>query len=206
MQPPFPGMDPYLEAPSLWPDVHGSLAFAIREQLQPQLSPRYTAVLTPYVAFETIEIAPVRFIVPDVGVLERDVASSEVAVTAIAPPPLTGTVAMDIPTRYHRIEIRTVGDEALVTAIELLSPVNKRPGIDGAEAYDRKRREVLRSDAHLLEIDLLRAGRRPALITPLPDAPPSFIFLSRVERRPQIGIWPLSLRKPIPLLPVPLRA
>src|SRR3712207_6918114 len=53
---------------------------------------------------------------------------------------------------------------------ELLSPVNKRPGAEGADAYDRKRREILRSEAHLLEVDLLRGGRRPALMTSLPDA------------------------------------
>ncbi len=205
MQPPFPGMDPYLEAPDLWPDVHASLAFAIRDQIQPRLSPRYTAALIPYIAFEAIEIAPVRLAVPDVGILERDLPGPVGAATAIAPAPLTGIVAMEAPTRYQRIEIRAVGGDTLVTVIELLSPVNKRPGAEGADAYDRKRREILRSDAHLLEIDLLRPGRRPALTTPLPDAP-YFIFLSRIERRPLVEIWPLSLREPLPVVPVPLRS
>lgn len=171
MEPPFPAMDPYLEAPLLWPDVHSSLALAIREQIQPALSPRYAAVITPYVTFETIELAPLRAVVP---------------------------------TRYARIEIRTVGTETLVTVIELLSPVNKRPGSDRVDAYERKRRELFRSEAHLLEIDLLRNGRRPALLTPLPDAP-YFIFLSRAEHRPQIEIWPLLLQEPFPVVPVPLR-
>src|SRR5438477_12694030 len=40
---PFPGMDPYLEAPDLWPGVHLDLLFAITEDLQPQLVPRYVA-------------------------------------------------------------------------------------------------------------------------------------------------------------------
>lgn len=52
MELPFPGMDPYLEATSLWPDVHSRLAVVICEQLQPLLSPRYIAVLTPYTAIE----------------------------------------------------------------------------------------------------------------------------------------------------------
>lgn len=34
-------MDPYLEHPSLWPDVHNSLVVAIRDELAPQLAPRY---------------------------------------------------------------------------------------------------------------------------------------------------------------------
>jgi hypothetical protein len=197
-------MDPYLETPSLWPDVHAALALALRTQLQRQISPRYAAVLVPYTAFETIDVTTVRAMVPDIGVVERDQTPQPTASVAIAPAPLTGLTTLDLPTRYSRIEIRTLGDEALVTAIEILSPVNKRPGADGAEAYDRKRRELLRSDAHLLEIDLLRAGRRPSLATPLPPNP-YFVLLSRVELRPQVAIWPLSLRDPIPLLPVPLR-
>ena len=60
MEPPFPGMDPYLEAPSLWPDVHHELITLFRDQLQAQLSPRYRAVITPYVLFESLEIALVR--------------------------------------------------------------------------------------------------------------------------------------------------
>lgn len=204
MEPPFPGMDPYLEAPSLWPDVHSSLALALRSQLQRQISPRYVAVLVPYTAFETIDITAVRAIIPDIDVVERDLTPQPGLGVTIAPAPLTGITTMELPTQYARIEIRTLGEEALVTAIEILSPVNKRPGLDGADAYERKRGEILRSDAHLLEIDLLRAGRRPRLETPLPPNP-YFVFLSRAEQRPRVAIWPLTLCDPIPLLPVPLR-
>lgn len=201
----FPGMDPYLEAPALWPDVHHELSSAIRNQIQPMLSPRYIAAIEPYVAMETIEIVPVRRVVPDVAVIERErVGNAGSVATAIAPAPLTGTVALEFPTRYQRIEIRTVDDGTLVTAIEILSPVNKRPGTDAADVYERKRREIFNSGAHLLEIDLLRGGRRPALLEPLPEAP-YFIFLSRADRRPVIEIWPLSLQKPIPVVPVPLQ-
>lgn len=72
MEPPFPGMDPYLETPSMWPDVHSSIISAIRDQLQSSLVPNYRAVITPYVAFESLEIAPVRMVVPDVGIFERE--------------------------------------------------------------------------------------------------------------------------------------
>lgn len=204
MEPPFPGMDPYLETPALWPDVHAALAFALRSQLQRQIAPRYAAVLVPYTAFETIDVTTTRAMIPDLGVVERDRTPLPATGATIAPAPLTGLTTLDLPTRYSRIEVRTVGDEALVTAIEILSPVNKRPGVDGAEAYERKRREILRSDAHLLELDLLRAGQRPRLETPLPPNP-YFVFLSRVERRPEVAIWPLTFWDAIPLLPVPLR-
>jgi hypothetical protein len=205
MQPPFPGMDPYLEATGLWPDVHSSLIYAFRDQIQAQLNPHYTAVITPYVAFESLEIAPVRLAaVPDIGILERDVLDTGGAAVAIGAAPLTMPAIMEVPTRYARLEIRTVGDEVLITAIELLSPANKRSGAEGADAYEKKRQELFRSEAHLLEIDLLRNGRRSQTARPLPNNP-YFVLLSRAERRPRLEVWPLSLRTPIPRVPVPLR-
>jgi hypothetical protein len=194
MELPFPGMDPYLEAPSLWPDVHHRLISTIGDQIQGNLTPGYRAVITPYAVFESIEIAPVRRVVPDVAVVEREpLGRRGGAAAAVEAAPLTLPAVMTVPVEYARIEIRTVRDQVLVTAIELLSPANKRPGLDGADAYEKKRQEIFSSTAHLLEIDLLRAGTRPQVARPLP-AVPYFIFLSRVERRPNIEIWPLSLR------------
>ncbi|RRR74417.1 MAG: DUF4058 family protein [Candidatus Viridilinea halotolerans] len=210
MQPPFPGMDPYLEQPSLWPDVHHRLISAIGDQLQAKLSSGYRAVITPYVSFESIEIAPVRRVVPDVALVARGPfaapGGSAVAVAApeVAEAPLHLPAFMTVPVEYARIEIRTVRDQVLVTALELLSPANKRPGADGADAYEQKRQEIFSSTAHLMELDLLRGGRRPQVARPLPDAP-YFIFLSRMEHRPQLEIWPLALDAAIPVVPVPLR-
>ncbi len=115
---------------------------------------------------------------------------------------------MAIPTRYARLEIRSVDGETLITAIELLSPVNKRPGYKlsaGAEEYAKKREEIVQSSAHLLEIDLLRNGVRPVQLQRLPDLP-YFVFLSRAEQRPDLAIWPIALRQPLPVVPVPLRS
>ncbi len=141
---PFPGMDPYLEAPSLWADVHHRLITVLCDQIQAQLGPRYTAVITPYVAFESLEIAPVRLAADrDIGLLEHDATDGASSAVAITPAPLITTAVMEIPTRYARLEVRTVGDETLVTAIELLSPANKRPSADGADAYEKKRQRVL---------------------------------------------------------------
>jgi hypothetical protein len=43
MRPPFPGMDPWLEHPAIWPDVHNSLITAIRDELVPRIAPKYYA-------------------------------------------------------------------------------------------------------------------------------------------------------------------
>src|SRR5262249_31000803 len=37
----FPGMDPYLEDPLLWPGVHHAMIVYIRDHLRPTLRPRY---------------------------------------------------------------------------------------------------------------------------------------------------------------------
>src|SRR5881396_2152160 len=65
----------------------------------------------------------------------------------------------DIPTPipHVTIEIRDTAHRQLVTAIEVLSPTNKRG--DGRQEYLAKRRRILLSTAHLLEIDLLRQGQ-----------------------------------------------
>ena len=208
MPSPFPGIDPYLEAPELWEDVHANLATEIRAQLQPQLVPRYVAVLTPYVTYEDIIISEPAVIKPDVAVMQQGEALPATIAAAVAvPAPILGVTAIaepEVPAKAQRIEIRTVGDRSLVTVIEILSPSNKRPGTESFEAYQRKRRDLLRSDAHLLEIDLLRRGVRWPLETPLPDAP-GFAFLSRAAQRPTVAIWPLTFRDPLPPIPVPLR-
>jgi hypothetical protein len=208
MDAPFPGMDPYLELPSLWPDVHASLIGTIRDQLQQQIVPKYFAQITPYVALEQLSIeAPRRSLVPNVAIYERDMPHGSTLVAVAHAPPLVGVALMEVPTRYARIEIRALSDERLVTVIEVLSPVNKRPGPDGADGYEKKRQELMNNGIHLLELDLLRAGRRPLLGRPEKLPPqPYFAFLSRVERWPEIAIWPCSLQKPLPNLPVPLRA
>ncbi|MGQ9875451.1 MAG: DUF4058 family protein [Chloroflexus sp.] len=204
MELPFPGMDPYLEQPALWPDVHARLISAMCDAIQEQLGPAYIALITPYIALESIEIAPTRqAFVPDIGVLHDDPADTGTATATITPAPLTLPVQMTVPTRYARIEIRAVVQQTLITAIELLSPANKRPGLDGADAYEKKRQELFASSVHLLEIDLLRGGIRPQLARPLP--PTAYcVFLSRAYRRPLVDVWPIALSDPLPVLPVPL--
>ena len=41
MENPFPGMNPYLEQPDLWHQVHNRLIVAIADNLTPQIVPQY---------------------------------------------------------------------------------------------------------------------------------------------------------------------
>jgi hypothetical protein len=101
------------------------------------------------------------------------------------------------------IEIRDVARRELVTAIEILSPTNKRG--EGYREYLDKRQRILLSAAHLVEIDLLRSGQRVPMQQSLPPAP-YFVFVGRAERRPIVDVWPIQLADRLPQIPIPLLA
>jgi hypothetical protein len=97
--------------------------------------------------------------------------------------------------------ILDVAKRKVVTVIEFLSPTNKR-GLE-REKYLRNRERILLSSAHLLEIDLLRKGKRVPMGDQLPTAD-YFVMLSRVGNRPLTDVWPIALDQPLPIVPVPL--
>ena len=207
MPSPFPGMDPYIEDPEIWSDFHGDLAGEIRATLNTRIQPRYVARLTPLVTYEEVEISQARAIRPDVGVWRPRPREDEDGVpeasSVVTKAPVESSVPIELPLRLFSIEIRDTGSLQLVTAIEILSPVNKWPGHEAFESFRRKRRGLLRSDAHLLEIDLLRRGERPPLERPVPSAP-YYVVVSRADRRPIVEVWPIQLQDKLPVVPVPL--
>jgi hypothetical protein len=205
MPSPFPGMDPYIEASDIWSDFHGDLAAEMRAELNRVLQPRYVARLTPHVTYDIVEIAERHNIRPDIGVWQPQppsgAATSEMAV--ITAMPVESVVAIELPLRLYTVEVRETDTLRLVTSIEILSPVNKRPSHEAYHDYQRKRRALLRSETHVLELDILRSGERPRLERPVPPAP-YYVTLSRVNRRPYVDVWPIQLWEKLPVLPVPL--
>jgi len=205
MPSPFPGMDPSIEDPEVWSDFHGSLAEEISAALNQVLQPRYVARLTPRVTYEVVEIGERHSVRPDVGVWQPQPAFEQAGggAAVVTAAPVESAVPMELPLRLYTVEVRETAGLRLVTAIEVLSPVNKRPGHEAYHDYLRKRRELLRCDAHLIEIDLLRGGQRPPLERPVPPSP-YYVTLSRAGRRPYVEVWPVQLRERLPVLPVPL--
>ncbi len=201
MPAPFPGMDPYLEG-ELWQEFHETLANAIRAQLVPRLAPKYVALLAKRHTLDRPALgvfdAPPRIVAPD----------ARPGTTATVPLSGTGGIAapaVELPSFLEvpqlSVEIRDVAGRRLVTVIEILSPANKHG--DGAREYRDRRTDLLRTQAHLLELDLLRGGARIALAGEPPPAP-YYVYLSRGQRRPFTEIWPVGLRERLPVVPVPL--
>ncbi|HYN87950.1 MAG TPA: DUF4058 family protein [Ardenticatenaceae bacterium] len=205
MPSPFPGMDPYVEG-HLWPDVHQRLAAEIGRQLGPKLRPRYVARLAVSVFTDAEPEVEVGIMYPDVEVLKaaagnRGEATPRVASAAPLPPTLTIPIVPAIEVRLIAVEIRDAAGNQLVTSIEILSPVNKR-GV-GLAQYQEKRRRLYAAGVHLLELDLLRRGRR-ALTHPRVPTCAYLIALTRAGSG-RTGLWPLQIQDPLPELPVPLR-
>jgi Protein of unknown function (DUF4058) len=105
--------------------------------------------------------------------------------------------------REGYLEIRDMGTGEVITAIEVLSPTNKRAG-KGREAYITKREEILSSSTHLVEIDLLREGVPMPIVENLPRSHYR-ILVSRSEQRPRGNLYAFNLQQPIPSITLPLR-
>lgn len=198
---PFPGIDAYLEGP-LWRSVQHNLVEEIARQLAPQLRPKYLALTNQRVIVTTpdeLELGGQQVRVPDVGVFQAGGLSATGSAAIAAPLVLDALLPESISQTF--VEIRDVAQRKLVTAIEVLSLTNKRG--DGLEEYRKKRREMLTSPSHFLEIDLLRTGDRFPVVGVLPSVP-YFVFLSRADRRPRLEVWPIALEQPLPKVNVPL--
>ena len=99
--------------------------------------------------------------------------------------------------------IEPAAGNRIVTAIEVMSPDNKRPG-PGREFFLRKRAELSRAGAHLVEIDLLRDGERGLEIVP-DEAQGKIVDVSRwhyvvtVTRRPRYcEYYPATVHERLP--------
>lgn len=202
---PFPGMDPYLES-YLWGDAHSRLANEISDRLAPLIEPHYVARLATRLVKGYLEPGEITVLYPDVEVVRSPRPASappgpSTASATITPPTLVLSAPLLVETPVTSVEIRDVAGNTLVTAVEILSPVNKRA--PGLSEYQAKREAVLSANAHLLEIDLLRRGKRPLAPHDLPPTP-YFVFLTRASRPYRVETWAIRLQDSLPVIPVPL--
>ncbi len=203
---PFLGMDPYLEAPELWSEVHSLLIVALADDLSEQLSDAYRVAIETRTYFsESDESLMVG--IPDVSIVSQQTQPTTETAPATAVMPRTVTVPMAEEVQERYLEIRDVRSGAVVTALELLSPKNKRAG-EGRRAYEKKRYQVLASLTNLVEIDLLRGGK------PLPVNRSGnsrerqgcySILVSRSDFRPRAELYEFGLRQQIPPFSLPLK-
>ncbi|MEC4818054.1 MAG: DUF4058 family protein [Scytonema sp. PMC 1069.18] len=201
---PFPGMNPYLENPELWSEVHHLLIGIIAETLNLQLLPKYRVAIEKRV-YQMYGEDSLFVGIPDVTVGRSKTATTEPSNVAVAAPPSTPisvTIPMPMEFREGYLEVQEMATKQVVTVIEVLSPTNKRSG-KGRDAYEQKRREVLLSQTHLVEIDLLRGGE-PMPVSGNSSQGDYRILVSRGDRRPRADLYVFNLPDKIPLFPLPL--
>jgi Protein of unknown function (DUF4058) len=216
MPSPFPGMDPYLEHPSRWSEVHSRLITAIANGLEKRLSDAYFISVEKRVYQLTSDDA-VLIGIPDTTLAtfsrsapaspQEDGSDSEAATTATLEPTaayLTVTLPIPMEVRESYLEVRDIETGDVITAIELLSPVNKRSG-EGRRIYELKRQAILGSQTHFIEIDLLRAGSPMAMLGTR-EATDYRLLVSRSNERPRAQLYGFNIEQPIPIIPVPLRS
>jgi hypothetical protein len=200
MPSPFPGMDPYLEARWLWPDVHNSLVGVIRDSLVPQVAPAYYVAIEERTYIAPVEPAPPRR--PDIALVatrSREAAGGVATLAGVVPTTVTLPLYETIRETY--LEVREVGTHAVVTVIELLSPTNKVGS--GRGEYAEKRAQVLQTATSLVEIDLVREGE-PMEMDPRPEDLYRILVSPSWERR-LARLWAFRLWSLLPDVPVPLR-
>ena len=208
MPSPFPGMDPYLEVATEWSSFHSALIAEIARQLNVGLPPNYAARIEAQIY---VVPADERYS-PDVTVYESPRPQSRGG-TALAEKPqvrepeIIPALEEERTVRFVQI-IRMKPAREIVAVIELLSPANKRAYSKGRETYERKQQRILSSDAHFLEIDLLREGEYTI------SAPQSnvreagtfdyLISLSQSDYRANFYVWRLQLSETLPCFALPL--
>ncbi len=215
MPSPFPGMDPYIEDKRWWEVFHSRFIAGMMDALNSRLSPKYVASSEQRLYIEQHR----RAIRPDVSIIavpRSDFHGSGLAVAepvdADADTEEMWEVEYILPNVIERfVRIIVAGDESRVIAvIELLSPANKSASSSGREEYLNKQDEVLSSETHLVEIDLLREGLPTVAALPgelLRRGRCDYLVCltpgRNSDRRFQT-IWPIQLRKTLPRVHIPL--
>ena len=213
MPSPFPGMDPFLERPNRWREMHAALIVEARYQLSAGLPDGYEVRAEEDVYLEELPPHPdprVRLRVADdeISLTGGPVGTSPAGGASVAEPAFRTVLRPRVIERRESfLEVRDSDGREVVTVIELLSRANK---IAHRDQYRQKRSDLLGSEAHLVEIDLLRAGRAHELGADaeglLVNADTAYrCLISRADRRPQADVFPIGLRDSLPVLPIPLR-
>jgi hypothetical protein len=210
MRSPFPGMDPYLE--SRWPDVHASLIALVKETLQPILPRDLRARSEERVLLQDTEgdwydrwsdIAVIEM--PDARKTGARAPSTGVAVT-IEPVIIDFDAGPPVERWVQIVDVRS--GNRVVTAIEVLSPWNKRAG-RGNKSYLKKLDDYLAARVNVVEIDLLRSPRDEMQVSeedvPEQHRTPYMVGIRRVEPPKRWFIYPIRLRERLPVIPIPLR-
>jgi hypothetical protein len=203
---PFPGMNPFMER--RWRNVHVNLTAMIQQRLGAMLPGSYSALAEEHVLVVGGEASGYY---PGVAVLDepwkRGVTPAWVPPGEVIAQKQTPVVfELEVPPERW-VEIRH-DDGELVTVIEVISPTNRD---QGRADFLRKRGDYMATGINVVEIDLLREGRR------LIDVPAKeyalrmgtgehyTVMTIRAGHAKRREIYRCGLRDALPAIKIPLR-
>ncbi len=206
---PFPGMNPFME--QRWHDAHHTLIGLIRRALGQELPENYSALAEEQVIV-TGGSSPGYY--PDIAVLDEEwkrglppvwmPAGDEELKAAVAKPDI---ITVETPPERW-VEVRH-DDGQLVTVIEVISPTDRE---SGRAAFLAKRNDYIAAGVNVVEVDLLRGGRRLIDIEPtayqnryghVGEHYTVCTIRSALPQRREIYIC--ALRERLPVIRIPLR-
>ena len=179
---------------------------AFAAELAARLKSRYAVRIEERVYIEP-ESDPVRqqFRLPDVYLVrKRSGKHHSGGGTAVAAQPIEVITIGDLELKEAQLVVKDAKTGKVVTVIEVLSPSNKTIGAAGRDSFMTKRRDVLHSPTHWVEIDLLRSGTPPDGHRWGQEC--DYIIHISPDRRPKGQLWPAVLRKELPTVQIPLAA
>lgn len=202
MKSPFPGMDPWFEG-HVWPDVHHGLAFIFKELLVSQVVPKYFVRVETYTVEDTTPEEEVGIMYPDVEMLKKrsepsykPTRQTDGGLAMVIPGPV---IEVNIPV----VEIRDRDNQQLNHCHR--NSIAREQAREGAGQIPGKTADAPRDGVHLLEVDLLRRGKRPLSYPALPRSAHYLVMLSRGDKY-RTEVWAMTVREPLPIVPVPLKA
>lgn len=125
----LPGMNPYLENPDIWTEVHTWLIVQLARDLNPLIKPKYRVVVEQLIYTDSLLVG-----IPDVSVFQNQPSKGQAVATSTLSKPIKVNVPMPVEVKETYLEIRQIGTGKVATVIEVLSPKNKRPG-EGRNQY-----------------------------------------------------------------------
>ena len=217
MPSPFPGMDPFLESPRIFPGLHNDLITLLKIAIQARLPPRYYATTEERVWIELSGAV----VIPDVDVLTNSATlmsggkNRETSGVATMEPaePVVITVPPSVQDEVREVYLEIFAGEhdefKVVTTIEILSPTNKTAGERSRDLYAAKQRDILASQAHLVEIDLLRGGLHTTavpwrLLREKCGELDYHICVHRYDSPLNFFVYPAPLENHLPVIEIPL--
>lgn len=188
-RPPSPGIDPWLEHTSLWPNVHTSLVVALRNALVSRVKPRYQRAIKKYTARRT---TPQRALlrVSDVSLTAPTLRTDNPAPTnsqCASNPSGDHVRAIEVPmpravaiTKPH-LNISKFATDAVVTRVKSLC-TSHSPTKPGRSQELAKRVQSLKSKTNPVKIERERAPGRRSLRAATPKRSDDRALVSRGAR------------------------